>query len=867
MRQHSIFGALGRLIERNHVKALTVMLFALSVLGGCGSGDRFPGTEEQQAPDPLVADVPLFYIERPLRYDDTATDTIEPDDLLDPLTFHGEARLYMRVRADASAPSVDLSARAFEGNVDVRDLAVSPDGKKIAFALRAPQLENVDEDEQPTWNLWQYDIDTDQLQRLIIDDNQAEKGHDITPQYLPDGRIIFASTRQQKSREILSDEFKPQFSHPAEDGRQPALNLHVLNLETQKIEQVTFNQSHDFYPTVLPSGKVVFTRWERAANNNALSLYEMNPDGTQLQLLYGHHSQGNGVNQTRFVRSNVLEDGDLFVLIRPDNTPFYGGDFVRIDTKNFTDDLQPVYAGTSSGPAQSSITGKSIITTGELSTGGYFSAFFPMADHTDRAVVSWSRCRLVIGDTTQTCIDANINNPDATIAPIAYGIWTFDYQNNTQIPIIAARPGVVYTDVVLGAPRLEATYLPPKKKLAELIYDGKEDAAIHIRNVFDFDGTHHGFGALTPAYLKIIKAVSEPPRDTEGANFSSRDNAGGARMREIVGYAPIALDGSVKVKVPSDVALSLSIVDANGKALRYNGTSGELLRHNNWITLRPGEVMECKGCHTQGSTAPHGRYNAQAPSTNSASVTIAQANAATGIPELSHNLINHPALDYSTDPALGTNPSDRTCLLNQRYSGGCPTIINYPDHIQTIWERERDDDGADITCTSCHNSGYMKDPNNSTDNPNSEIGRLPPTQLELTNEAENGIRYRSYFELFSGGRPFQVVVTDPMTNNTNLVDCSLVTTPVLNALNEPVLDTNGNPITTNACPDGGATVAPSLSTNGAFASARFFRVFESSDPDVATHSGYLEPFELRMIAEWLDIGGQYYNSHFDAPSN
>jgi hypothetical protein len=54
-----------------------------------------------------------------------------------------------------------------------------------------------------------------------------------------------------------------------------------------------------------------------------------------------------------------------------------------------------------------------------------------------------------------------------------------------------------------------------------------------------------------------------------------------------------------------------------------------------------------------------------------------------------------------------------------------------------------------------------------------------------------------------------------------------------------------------------------MSAAGAGASATFFSRF---DPG-GTHAGWLTPAELRLIAEWLDIGGQYYNDPFMAPVN
>ncbi|MEZ5511002.1 MAG: hypothetical protein R3F47_14075 [Gammaproteobacteria bacterium] len=446
--------------------ALALILGAL-LLSGCGSEDKFPGSSDNQDPDPLVADIPLFYIERNLRTDETGA--IIEDDLKDPLTFRGGARLYMKARADQSAATTDISARAVSGNVDVRDLDVSPDGKFVVFALREEETE----DRPTTWNLWEYDIENDQICKLIVSP-LADSGHDLTPRYLPSNRLVFASTRQKKTRQLLSDQGKGGYSHLVERGSNTmlALNLHTLRISRSStsaacptvtsgdIEQITFNQSHDFYPAVMNDGTIVFTRWENTGNNDALTLYKVNPDGSGLHILYGHHSQNTGTDgtQLRFVRSNVLPDGDLFVLARPDETTFYGGDFVRIDVDRYIDNTQPVANSGGSGPAQTTVTGKNVRTDGSLSRGGYFSAFYPLWDGTSRAVVSWSRCRLNIGDTTQPCTDDNINNPAATIAPAAYGIWTYDYASDTQTPVITARAGVVYTDVVLATPRTDLPF-------------------------------------------------------------------------------------------------------------------------------------------------------------------------------------------------------------------------------------------------------------------------------------------------------------------------------------------------------------------------------------------------------------------------
>src|SRR6185437_6605940 len=72
-----------------------------------------------------------------------------------------------------------------------------------------------------------------------------------SPHVLPDGRIIFSSTRQRQSQAILLDEGKPQFAAQDEANTEPAFVLHVMNADGTGIHQISFNQSHDRDPTVL----------------------------------------------------------------------------------------------------------------------------------------------------------------------------------------------------------------------------------------------------------------------------------------------------------------------------------------------------------------------------------------------------------------------------------------------------------------------------------------------------------------------------------------------------------------------------------------------------------------------------------------
>ncbi|HEY4972745.1 MAG TPA: hypothetical protein VII41_03995, partial [Steroidobacteraceae bacterium] len=71
--------------------------------------------------------------------------------------------------------------------------------------------------------------------------------------------------------------------------------------------------------------------------------------------------------------------------------------------------------------------------------------------------------------------------------------------------------------------------------------------------------------------------------------------------------------------------------------------------------------------------------------------------------------------------------------------------------------------------------------------------------------------------------------------------------------------------TTNATT--GATVTTTVRSqefiSGDALDSHFFQVFVTD----ATHIGLLSPAELRLLSEWVDIGAQYYNNPFVAPTN
>ncbi len=128
------------------------------MLAACSGGGNIDiGSGQKRRPGRQI-DFPIAYVKRnipdPLR-----------DDLRNLRTFLVDADVYVKDRADASVAERNITDRITgTGTWDVRDLDVSADGRKLVFAMRGPFVPNADEEDQPTWNIWEYTFGSDTLQ-------------------------------------------------------------------------------------------------------------------------------------------------------------------------------------------------------------------------------------------------------------------------------------------------------------------------------------------------------------------------------------------------------------------------------------------------------------------------------------------------------------------------------------------------------------------------------------------------------------------------------------------------------------------------------------------------------------------------------
>ncbi|VAX07012.1 FIG00785302: hypothetical protein [hydrothermal vent metagenome] len=863
----------------------SLFLSAAVLLQACGGGGE-DGTSGESV-DPIIQDSGIAYVKRPIPVD-AETGVPVDEDARDPRPYRTGGDLYYRTRALPSALETNLTNSITLGLGDIKNVQVSYDGTKLLFALHladTPEDDLEEGDQQPTWNIWEYNITDKSLRQIIKSEFRAEQGEDVSPVYLPDGRILFSSTRQQRTRAILLDENKSQFVLQNEDESGPVFSLHVMNADGTQIQQLSFNRSNDLNPMVLQSGEILFSRWDNVRGRDRISLYKMNPDGSNMHQYYGAHSNDSGTNNTtiQFLQTREMPDGRIMALLRPFTGTFMGSDIVMIDALNYVDVGQGITGRTSiQGTAQLSASPANVRNDTEISAGGRYRSIFPLWDGTNRFLISWTPCRMQQVDARIVpCTAANLSDTSLQEASPLYALYVYDLDKQTQIPLFKPVEGTIYTEVVAADDRpLPEIYRAANNPLFSQTLADQGAGILHIRSVYDFDGEFNRLGADAsissvnqmasgatawserPArFLRVLKDAAVP----EGVRGDTFGRVEVQVMREIVAYAPIEPDGSVKVRVPADVPLMISILDENGRRISTP--------HFNWIQVSAGETLTCNGCHDHSTGKPHGRAEARASVVSGETMAtrrnrVDPAATNSGVDLIFNDFWYGVDSDFSYLYAdlNSTAPVAPECLTE--WNNSCRIVINYATHIHPFWSVSREvidpNDGVtvlrDDRCTFCH----------SPIDPADGLARVPAAQLDLSDGASpNPRQLESYRELFYGDRQREVVDGVLQVRRVRREDAN----------GDPILDLDGNEIFDTF----GVSVAMFTSSYTARTSYFLEKMSETelqagrrlkaddgseiyfNGGTFVDHSGMLTAAELRLISEWLDIGGQYYNNSFDVP--
>jgi hypothetical protein len=419
---------------------------------------------------------------------------------------------------------------------------VSFDGQRVLFCFK-PHNEK-------SFHL--YEINTDGTDLVQLTDGPFD---DFDPIYLPDGHILFSTTRGHTYVRCM-----------------PPTNAYVLarcDADGRNIYLVSRNNEPDYLPSVMNDGRVIYTRWEYTDKPlwRAQGLWTVNPDGTQVQTFWGNQS----------VWPDLLKDarsipGSRRVMFTGSaHHNWFSGSVGILDPDhgfNFPHGLTKVtaevaYPESGNGPVDP-------IESPRYHASGAYSAYYsPYPLGEQDFLVSANRegkflLYLMDTDGNRELIYEGVHNifhaqplrlrarPPVIADQVA---WPSRQQRDNP------GPGVIYSgNVYFGAP-------------PELV-----DRARFLR-VLNIEHKTYTYWHKRP-YLSTGPVVSAV--QSEG-------------VKRIFGTVPIEPDGSVAFYAPSGVPLHFQLLDDQHRALQTM---------RSFTGVLPGERRGCLGCHESHSRTP-----------------------------------------------------------------------------------------------------------------------------------------------------------------------------------------------------------------------------------------------------------------------
>jgi hypothetical protein len=465
------------------------------------------------------------------------------------------------------------------------DIRPSYDGKRLLMSYKVAK-------DQP-FHIWEIGVDGNGLRQVT-----QGPWHDFNPVYYSDGRIVFCSSRVESYS--LCQDFL-------------ASALYICNADGGNIRRIDFTTLCTSAPSILPDGSILCTRWEYQDKTlfSWQGLWSINPDGRRLQLYFGNTFT---VPNSRYGGKPIPGTNQVLITMAAHHHPPIG-DIAVIDRSKGLEALEGMTKVTHETPWRIA---KAVVWDKPNYLPGDYLSPWSVAD-------PWPlRDNLFI---------ASFGHPPEGGRPGRFSLALASYDGvRVDIPSDPAKSAFSAVSlapqplpqVIAGEPPTEAG---EGSFFVQDIYQGLEQQGVARGSV------------------KTMRVIRQTPKkwNTEGPRHQDHYplvGYGTYYVKENLGEVPVAEDGSIYFKAPSNCELYFIALDRDGK---------EVQRMGSVLQIATGETVSCIGCHENRQMAP--------PPVGT-----------------SRRRLQRPP-DAIAPPPWGAGPFD------------------YVAHVQPIWDRN---------CVSCH---------------------------------------------------------------------------------------------------------------------------------------------------------------------
>lgn len=471
--------------------------------------------------NPLVSGQPILFVVRPqYRPDHHNTATMFQTGEINTGSFQGGGAMK---RVDLARSKVTTLIEVPKGIA--RDPDISFDGREVLFSMRR--------DREDDYHLYKISVDGSGLVQLTFGSGLS----DIDPICLPNGQVLFTSTREPKycmcNRHIMG-------------------NLYTMNGDGSNLQQIGHSTLHEGHPALMPDGRVLYDRWEYVDRNfgDAQGVWTCNPDGTNHAIYYGNNTASPG----GVLDSRIIPGTELLIATFSSCHDRPWGAIAIVDRRLGLDGRRPVVR---TWPASA----VNLVEKGNYDT---FKQVQPKYEDPYPLSDKYFLCSRMTGQGERM------------------GIYLLDLFGN-EILLHVEGAGC-YDPMPLG-PREKPPEVPSRIDLTQ------HEGTFYVADVYQ--GT--GMARIPRGTVKSLRVIESPEK-----RFWTQQNwqGGGTQApgmawddfnnKRILGTVPVEPDGSAYFTVPADTFVYFQLLDEKGMMVQ-SMRSGTI--------VRPGERAGCVGCH------------------------------------------------------------------------------------------------------------------------------------------------------------------------------------------------------------------------------------------------------------------------------
>jgi hypothetical protein len=455
----------------------------------------------------------------------------------------------------------DVPAGGFLG------LDLSYDGKRLVFAyaqhstafkaIRPP----VPKDQRPEtsfYHLHEMDFAQGTIRRIT-----EGKYDDFHASYLPDGDLVFVSTRRSTSVQVTAATAAATRTTTLPDcylrcGLAQVHTLHRMRPDGSGLRTLSPTDTHEWYPTIDHDGRVIYARWDYVDRDAriAFGLWSSNPDGSSPDIVFGNYTR----EPFCIFEARPIPGSRRLICTGSAHHAHPGGPLLLLDPA----------VGVDGQPPLTNLTPEVCMPESQGVPPTYYQAPYPLSE--TYLLCAWSPRPLTLS-----------NGFYFDTRPNDLGLYLYDAFGNREL--IHRDPAIDSTTPIPLAPRAPA----PVRAGLPVSDDPAPIGSFVLSDVYQ------GLQGVARGTIRRLRLVAVPPKPVAGWGNPPIGCVSYEPAKFVLGTVPVEADGSAHFVAPAGVALWFQALDADGLAVQTMRT----------VTyLQPGERKSCIGCHTPAGMAP-----------------------------------------------------------------------------------------------------------------------------------------------------------------------------------------------------------------------------------------------------------------------